>query len=374
MKKKSKKQILRSVLNCLYLCPYSRLQRVKKNPDVMINKSVKTKVAFICDEMTWIDYSGYVTSVFLHPKTWKEQLTDLAPDVLFCESAWCGIDKYLNCWRGRVYKDKRLFFENRKVLLEILSYCKEKNIKTVFWNKEDPIFFQHQIYDFTDTALHFDYIFTTAIECIDKYYKLGHKNVYLLPFGVNTNLFNTVSRNYKPKTVIFAGSWFSDQSKRCADLEAILDYVIAKGWKLDIYDRKSECKGNRFRFPSKYKRYIRQAVPYSSIPELCKKYEFAINVNTVTESETMFSRRLLQMIMCGITVISNYSVAFSKYTSYFSYSFVADNIVSISGNINEIGNDFSTELQMRKLLESIEPKEYLINVEKSCEKATLISP
>lgn len=362
MKEIPNKKIIRSIVNYLYLYPFSRLKKKPSIPDVKASQSTDTKVAFICDEMTWVDYSGFVTAVFLHPKTWKEQLTLFSPDVLFCESAWCGIDMYPNCWRGRVYKDRRLLFENRKELLAIIAYCKANNIKTVFWNKEDPTYFQHQIYDFTDTALHFDYIFTTTIECIEKYIELGHKNVYLLPFGVNIERFNTEKRCYTPKTVIFAGSWFSDQPKRCADLEAILDFVIAKGWKLDIYDRKSESKGGKFRFPSKYKRYIRKAVPYSEIPDLCKKYEYAINVNTVTESETMFSRRLLQMIMCGITVISNDSVALSNYSSYLSYDYLQKNIVSIKGNLNEIGTDFSTKSQIRKLLDRVNQKEHMVNV------------
>lgn len=362
MKEKPNKKIIRSIVNYLYLYPFSRLKKKPSIPYIKTSQSTDTRVAFICDEMTWVDYSGYVTSIFLHPKTWKEQLALFSPDVLFCESAWCGIDRYPNCWRGRVYKDRRLLFENRKELLAIIAYCKAHNIKTVFWNKEDPTYFQHQIYDFTDTALHFDYIFTTAIECIEKYIELGHKNVYLLPFGVNIERFNTEKRCYTPKTVIFAGSWFSDQPKRCADLEAILDFVIAKGWKLDIYDRKSESKGGRFRFPSKYKRYIRKAVPYSEIPDLFKKYEYAINVNTVTESETMFSRRLLQMTMCGITVISNDSVALSNYSSYLSYDYLQKNIVSIKGNLNEIGTDFSTKSQIRKLLDRMNQKEHMVNV------------
>lgn len=362
MKETTHKQILRSIVNYTYLYPYTRLRQKNIRPIENNNNKSNVKIAFICDEMTWVDYSEYVTSLFIHPRTWKKQLEEFKPDLLFCESAWCGIDAYPNCWRGRVYKDRRLFFENRKELMSIIDYCKQHKIKTIFWNKEDPVYFRHQVYDFTETALLFDFIFTTAIECVDKYKALGHSKVYLLPFGVNTAMFNPENRTFKSNTVIFAGSWFSDQPKRCADLEAILDYVIAQGWQLDIYDRKSECKGVKFRFPSKYKRYIRQAVPYSDIPELCKRYEYAINVNTVTESETMFSRRLLQMTMCGITVISNYSAALSKYTSYLSYSVLDDNIVSIRGNIKEIGDDFSTGAQITKLLECVGLKEHLVNV------------
>lgn len=350
MRTKPRKQFFRSLLNFMYLGPYSLLKKKPKLKDIPQTNITKTKVAFICDEMTWVDYSGYVSSIFLHPRVWEKQMEEFSPDILFCESAWCGIDKYYGTWRGRIYKDKRLVFENRKVLLDILKYCKGKKIPTVFWNKEDPLCFNHKIYDFTDTALLFDYIFTTAKECINGYKALGHKKVELLPFGINTAMFNSKNRQFIPSTVVFAGSWFSDQTERCRDLETILDYVIANGWKLDIYDRKSECKGNRFRFPTKYKQYLRKAVPYSDIPELCKKYEYAINVNTITESETMFSRRLLQMAACGIKIISNKSVAFLNHSPYLISSSIDNGIFSLEYDIEKISADYSTEKQFRKVL------------------------
>lgn len=353
MKTKHRKQLFRSLLNYIYLGPYSILKKKPKLKDIPQTDVTKTKVAFICDEMTWVDYSGYVSSVFLHPRVWKKQMEDFLPDILFCESAWCGIDKYYGTWRGRVYKDKRLVFENRTVLMDVLKYCKDKKIRTVFWNKEDPLCFNHKIYDFTDTALLFDHIFTTAKECIDEYKALGHKRVELLPFGVNTAMFNSNNRKYIPNTVIFAGSWFSDQTERCRDLETILDYVIEKGWKLDIYDRKSECKGTRFRFPIKYKPYLRKAVPYSDIPELCKKYEYAINVNTITESETMFSRRLLQMVFCGLKLFTNTSKALPQLKGIIDYEYASDGIFLITGIKGDSFSyeQFSTKTQIKKIIE-----------------------
>ena len=35
------------------------------------------------------------------------------------------------------------------------------------------------------------------------------------------------------------------------------------------------------------------------------EYEYAVNVNTVTHSKTMYSRRFLQLCACGIKVITN---------------------------------------------------------------------
>ena len=97
------------------------------------------KVAFLCDEMTWQDYKDCCNSIFLHPAIWREQLERFQPEIFFCEAAWSGIQIFEGVWRGRVYKDSRVLFENRKILLEILKYCKEKGQS--FGEKRIPHFF-----------------------------------------------------------------------------------------------------------------------------------------------------------------------------------------------------------------------------------------
>ena len=265
----------------------------------------RPRVAFICDEMTWQDFCPFSDCVFLHPKVWKKQLEQFQPDVFFCESAWSGIEAYANVWRGRIYRDRRVSFENRDVLMEILAYCRKKGIKTVFWNKEDPVYFDHPIYDFADTALRFDHIFTTAGECIDGYRAGGHNSVTLLPFGVNTQMFYPAKNTGENNRVMFAGSWFAEHTGRSEALEKLLDYAIAQGWQLDIYDRNSNNQEGRFSFPEKYAPYLRPAVSFSEMPDIYRQYNYAINVNTVVNSPTMLSRRVLQLAASGITILSN---------------------------------------------------------------------
>ena len=269
--------------------------------------SAPVRVAFLCDEMTWADFSPLCQSCFLRPEGWKRQLAELQPDFFFCEACWSGVPPYEGCWRGRVYENRRVLFENRRVLLDILAECGRRGIPTVFWSKEDPLLFQHERYNFTDTALRFDHIFTTAAECVERYRALGHKSVGLLPFGVNPALFYPEPERRVPGTAIFAGSWFGDQPERCRALEALLDYALEQGWRLDIYDRHSGSGEKRFRFPARYAPYLRPAVSFAEMPALSRRYEWALNVNSVTDSATMFSRRVLQMAACGGKVLSNLS-------------------------------------------------------------------
>lgn len=311
LKKCQENKFLNTIIQFMYL---NVLSKFYGKPQVNVNfNNKKIRIAFICDEMTWCDFNDYCNAVFLHPKIWHKQIEIFKPEILFCESAWRGIDKYKSCWRGRIYKNKKILFENRKELISILDYCKKQGIITIFWNKEDPIYFNHLVYDFTDTALLFDYIFTTAKECIDLYKAYGHKNVYLLPFGVNTKMFYPQKNNQKKKTVLFAGSWYAEHNDRCIALERMFDYVLDNGMYLDIYDRQFNSSEEKFKFPQKYNKYIKPPVPFSEIPDLTRKYSMCINVNTVSNSETMFSRRILQLLACGVKVLTNYSKSMDSF-------------------------------------------------------------
>lgn len=309
MKKKSKTNFWDTISHYGYL---RHLSRFKKTPQAVFmpvkgdkaEQKGNLKIAFICDEMTWRDYSQYCTALFLHPFKWKKQLKEFKPDLLFCESAWAGIAGSNDCWRGRIYKDKRVAFENRKELFKIVDFCKKEAIPTVFWNKEDPTFFNNDVYDFSDTALKFDYIFTTAEECVARYRRLGGERAEVLQFGVNESFFNVTCSANSGKA-IFAGSWFDDMKKRCKTLCNLFDYTVKTGLTLDIYDRDA-CGGKgKTKFPEKYRERVKPAVAYKDLAGVFKEYEYAVNVNTVTHSKTMFSRRFLQLCACGVKVITN---------------------------------------------------------------------
>ena len=309
------KRILNNIAQYIYLNILPNIGEIledkRKERRVITNDELLSapKVAFVCDEMTWLDFSKCGQGIFLSPVRWRKQLDDFRPDLFFCESTWSGDIQGWPDWRGRVYRNHELWFENRRSLLELLEYCDDHGIATVFWNKEDPAFWGSSRYDFVDTAMRFDCIFTTAEECIEKYKDLGHQRIYLLPFGVNTRLFYPRPEEKKHNTVIFAGSWFDDFPQRCNAMTVLFDYILEQGLQLEIYDRKSEIGGKKFSFPSRYQPYLHECVPYQELPSLLARYEYALNVNTVTDSGTMCSRRVLQLAACGMKIISNPSQA-----------------------------------------------------------------
>lgn len=270
------------------------------------------KIAFVCDEMTYKSFKDECTAEFLTPFNWLHVMESFRPDIFFCESAWNGIDEYKGCWRGRIYKNKNVLFNNRKDLFNILDYCKRSNIKTVFWNKEDPVYFDNNKHNFSDTAVHFDYIFTTSKECIKKYRSLGHKNVHTLMFGFNEKLFNPINSDIKENKAVFAGSWYAELKERCTDLKSIFDFVKKQNIELKIYDRNYNTSNKLKEFPKEFKSIISKNVPFEELRNIYRNVNYVININTIKDSETMFARRVFEIMACNTCVISNESLGMKK--------------------------------------------------------------
>lgn len=291
------------------------------------------KVIFICDEMTYRDFENECQAAYITPSNWLRVFESFKPDVFFCESAWSGIDRNKNRWRGRIYKNEKVNFENRQDLLNILDYCKRKGIKTVFWNKEDPVFFYNKAYNFVDTALKFDYIFTTSKECVPLYHELGHQNVDVLMFGFSPKLFNPLNSGHADNSAVFAGSWYADQLDRCRDMEDCFDQILQKGIKLQIYNRHSDSANPDHKFPDKYASFISNCISFHELSSVLKQFRYVININTTKDSETMFARRVFEIMACNILIISNDSIGlkrlFDKHIWFFDQDFDHSSVKSI---------------------------------------------
>jgi len=271
----------------------------------------KIRLAVICDDMTWSSFQGECELIQLTPGAWRNELESFKPDAFVCESAWEGLRESGSPWRWRIYRNHDLWFENRRELLDIIRYCNEANIPTLFWNKEDPPAFDGKKYDFIDTALRFDHIFTTAEECCRTYTEAGHCSVHTLMFGFSPKIFHPMPFEREERAV-FHGSWYAIHPKRCEDMRRVFDMILDMKMPLTIYDRQSEAGNPLAVFPDEYKPYVRPSVPYERIRETLEGQAYAVNINTVTGSSTMFARRVFEMMACGLIVISNQSVGIER--------------------------------------------------------------
>lgn len=283
------------------------------NAKQIIKRPKEFKVAMIADEFTTNSFSAEFIQIPIEPDNWREMFEKNNPDIFFCESAWSGPDSNRRPWKGQIYASVNFKKENRTILLEILDYCRQNGIPTIFWNKEDPTHYTDRVNDFVKTAKEFDFVFTSAAECIEGYkreYNVNH--VFALPFATNPRLFNPVESSKRSSNIVFAGSWYGNHKERSETMESILDLLQDQGFRMEIYDRYYGSPDLIRKWPDRYKPFINPAKPHSSMPEVYKSSRFGLNFNTVTESSTMFARRVFELMSSNTFVISNYSRGMSE--------------------------------------------------------------
>ena len=257
-------------------------------------------VAAILDTFTEYCLRYEADLVLLTPKQWKRQLERAQPTFLLVESAWSGNNGE---WRYLLTN-----YKSRDVnpLRDLVKHCREHGLTTVFWNKEDPPNFDV----FIDAAKEFDFVFTTDADCIPKYKEIcGHDRVYLMAFACQPRLHNPCRDKSWPRyPVCFAGSWMEKYSERRRSLDDLLEPALAFG--LHIFDRNFKVTGydSRYRFPDRYQSAIKGSLDYENMLTAYRCYDVMMNVNTVTDSPTMFSRRVFESLACGTPVISTDSV------------------------------------------------------------------
>ena len=87
-------------------------------------------------------------------------------------------------------------------------------------------------------------------------------------------------------------------------MHKLLEPAIEFG--LDIYDRNyGTPQAKHYRFPDRYQPYVRGALPYNEMVKAYRRYKVFLNVNTVSDSPTMFSRRVFELLACGTPVVSS---------------------------------------------------------------------
>lgn len=294
----------------------SYLKLRNENQDENVAKSDETKnlkdikVAVICDQFTYDSYKYEFTPISLLPDIWRQQFEEERPDLFFCESAWDGhnFEGLYGPWRDKISKDYEASEENRTILFDIIAYCRENSIPTIFWNKEDPPHYRNEKISYAETAKEFDYIFTSSENCIKHYKKdFNHPHVYSLMFAGQPKLFNplNLSRDYIDE-ITFAGSYYRNHPQRAKLMEDIFDRLIENGQKLLIFNR--FYYKNWGAYPERYNEYVNPPIDYTGTPLLYKKMKWGLNFNIVTDSRTMFARRMFELALSNVNILTNYSV------------------------------------------------------------------
>jgi len=293
-KNSQREPVARSIAEKL---PSSSALLIDHWPDGLAANSIRC--LSITDEFTAACLARHFGLIEPRPDNWRLLLEEQRPQLLFVESAWRG---NAGSWQYRIAKYAK---SPGKELAELVSACRAKGIPTVFWNKEDPVHFER----FADAARLFDFVLTTAQERIAQYKELDVPHVAVLPFAAEKTFHHPIGSCQRNGRVCFAGSYYGDQfPERQADQEMLLSAATA--YPLDIFDRNYSAKGpldTALVFPEKYSRYVRGRLPYAAVNRAHREYSVFLNVNSVIDSSTMFSRRIFELLASGTPVVSTYA-------------------------------------------------------------------
>ena len=251
------------------------------------------RMAVIMDEFTHASYAPCCQMERLYPESGVRQLETFRPNIMFVESAW----------RGENGEWERKVRHGDPHLLALIQWCRQHRVPSAFWNKEDPVHFE----TFIATARLFDYVFTTDIDCIARYKSLlGHDRVYLLPFACQPESHNPIEKYERKDATCFAGAYYVRYPERQRDFDTIIQSLQQTG-EVDIYDRNFGKGDVNYMFPESYAPLIKGGLAFEDIDVAYKGYRYGINLNSVKQSQTMFARRVFDLLGCNTVTISNFS-------------------------------------------------------------------
>ena len=255
----------------------------------------KPYVLGVMDEFTTGCFEKDLNLIQPRPDNWYALLEKYKPELIFIESAWKG---NFGSWQYRVAE-----YSNKpgQEVAQLCRYAREKGIPTVFWNKEDPV--HHD--KFMCSAKLVDGIFTTDANMKESYFrKTGNPNIHALPFAAQPALHRPAPLKGRKQKLCFAGSWYGNRhAERGQSMRWLLE--TANQYDLDIYDRNYGT--GVFPFPDEFQKGIKGSLPYKELCEEYNRYRVFLNVNSVVDSPTMFSRRVFELMACGTPIVSTYA-------------------------------------------------------------------
>ncbi|MDO5865860.1 MULTISPECIES: FkbM family methyltransferase [Paenarthrobacter] len=251
------------------------------------------RIAAIMDEFTVQSFAPECELLELSVDNYLSELETFSPALVFLESAWRGKG---DAWGNKVA-------QTAAEIREIVAWASARNIPVVLWNKEDPVHYS----TFLNTAKLADVVFTTDIDCVQRYKAdLGHGRVHFLPFACQPVLHNPIETFQRSEGICFAGAYYRRYPERTRDLESFMS-EIPSFVPLDIFDRNFGKSDEQYQFPAEYRSHIVGTLKSSEIDLAYKGYDYAINLNSVKESQSMFARRVYELLASNTTVVSNYS-------------------------------------------------------------------
>ncbi|MBB3229779.1 glycosyltransferase [Halomonas stenophila] len=295
----------------LYAESLERVRTTQRQPDpahpaAPAKRLEQITLGLIADQFTTDTLASAVKVVPLSPDNWRQELARQPIDAMFVESAWKGNDGQ---WHRKVgyYSD-----EEFAPLTELLEYCRRQGIPSLFWNKEDPVHFER----FRKAASLCDHVFTTDSRRIIPYLATPgalSQTASSCPFYASPKLHNLLpsTREWQP-TAAYGGTYYGSRyPERTEYMDKIMSAAAPLG--LTIYDRQHDDSASPYKYPGGLGGYVAGSLAYDEMIQAYKAHPVQINVNSVLDSPTMFSRRVMEATACGSPIISGPALGMNRY-------------------------------------------------------------
>lgn len=256
------------------------------------------KLALVSDDLTRVALERECQVRNVTPRNAARLFKRWKPDLLFVESAWNG---YRDTWRYKIASYPDHPRRNNRTLAKAVAIARDLGIPAVFWNREDGVHFAR----FIESASLFDRVLTVDNTMIPAYREtLGPgARIGTMMFAASKSLHYPTWEDPQ-KRAAFVGSYSTHiHDKRREWQDMMFDAIHPLG--LTAFDRNSKRRPEVYRFPDRPWIDIRPAVPNHVTPAIFRRHIVNLNVNTITGSQTAFSRRLVEVLACGGFIVSN---------------------------------------------------------------------
>lgn len=186
---------------------------------------------------------------------------------------------------------------NRDAVLQI---CQDKGIPLIYWATQDPVWFK-EISEYC--ALRADYVFTTTIELVDEYRRLG-KKAHLLLFGANPWLHKKVA--FLPQyqhDLVFVGS---NYSRRVTATKYMLEPLVREGFDLMVWGHWWREADQPYTLPAPHYAGL---LPYDQLPQVYSSAKIVLGLHLDSSSTTQTSVRTYEVLGCRAFYLTQYTKA-----------------------------------------------------------------
>lgn len=300
------------------------------------------RIGLVADELTRSCLRHECTVIDLTPDNFRNALKHERPDLIFVESAWSG---HRNAWKYRIAAYPSHPDRSNASLQQLVMQARQQGIPTVFWNKEDSVHFER----FIDSARLFETVLTVDSSCIARYRAVVGSAVRIgaLPFAVQPAIHCYAGIDPGRRGANFVGSYsrhIHDERRQRQDL---LLSGAAATLGLTVYDRNSDRQGSEYRYPQLPGLVVRAKVPHEQTAAIYTQSLVSLNVNTIEDSSTMFSRRLIEIMACGGLAVSTPALSIDRWFRDYCHTVgTRDEVHALLGRIARDGYSADDKVRM----------------------------